>query len=182
MSPNKRDYKDLKWTSQYRVLQWYRRRCQELGISNCDLVKMHSFRIAGATALFAAGLGPEHVKNAGRWDSETYEIYCRLCEGLLLDMSVKMSNADISQWVSRDDGFFDALAGTAMTAEDDEPVTEESESDASDDEPEPSDGSDSDEAPKARSRGRPPARPAEKGQEPKQKAQASLPPKLSTCS
>ena len=39
----------------------------------------HSLRIGGATAALAAGISPAHIQLLGRWDSDCYQIYCRLC-------------------------------------------------------------------------------------------------------
>ena len=39
----------------------------------------HSLRIGGATALFAAGADPIHIKTMGRWSSDCYRLYVRAC-------------------------------------------------------------------------------------------------------
>ena len=38
----------------------------------------HSLRIGGATAALAADVPPEVIRMMGRWDSQIYEIYCRM--------------------------------------------------------------------------------------------------------
>ena len=38
----------------------------------------HSLRIGGATAALAAGMSPLTTRVMGRWDSDVYEVYCRL--------------------------------------------------------------------------------------------------------
>ena len=38
----------------------------------------HSLRIGGATAALAAGMSPLTIRVMGRWDSDAYEVYCRL--------------------------------------------------------------------------------------------------------
>lgn len=45
---------------------------------NPDEFGSHSLRIGGATAALAAGVPPESIRIMGRWDSDVYEIYCRL--------------------------------------------------------------------------------------------------------
>ena len=39
----------------------------------------HSLRIGGATALFAAGADPLHIRTMGRWSSDCYRLYVRAC-------------------------------------------------------------------------------------------------------
>ena len=39
----------------------------------------HSFRIGGATALFAAGADPTVIRTMGRWSSDCYRLYVRAC-------------------------------------------------------------------------------------------------------
>ena len=43
-----------------------------------SLYGSHSLRIGGATAALAGGVPPEVIRIMGRWDSEVYEIYCRM--------------------------------------------------------------------------------------------------------
>ena len=38
----------------------------------------HGLRIGGATAALAAGVPPESIRIMGRWDSDVYQIYCRM--------------------------------------------------------------------------------------------------------
>jgi hypothetical protein len=45
----------------------------------------HSLRIGGATAALAAGVSPSLIRLLGRWSSDVYEIYTRLCLGSALD-------------------------------------------------------------------------------------------------
>ena len=40
---------------------------------------LHSFRIGGATALFAAGATPLTIRMMGRWSSDGYRLYVRAC-------------------------------------------------------------------------------------------------------
>jgi hypothetical protein len=40
---------------------------------------LHSFRIGGATALFAAGANPITIRMMGRWSSDCYRLYVRAC-------------------------------------------------------------------------------------------------------
>ena len=39
----------------------------------------HSYRIGGATALFAAGADPTIIRTMGRWSSDCYRLYVRAC-------------------------------------------------------------------------------------------------------
>ena len=39
----------------------------------------HSLRIGGATALFAAGADPIHIRTMGRWSSDCWRLYVRAC-------------------------------------------------------------------------------------------------------
>ena len=38
-----------------------------------------SLRIAGATALFAAGADPTVIRTMGRWSSDIHQLYVRAC-------------------------------------------------------------------------------------------------------
>ena len=63
--------------------------------------------------MLAAGISAEEIKIRGRWASDVYEIYCRLCQSRLLDISRKMSNVNTDVYIGRGEGFFDMAAGTA---------------------------------------------------------------------
>ena len=134
MSEAKR--KEHSFITQSRVMKWYHARCEFHNIANHHLVKMHSFRIGGATALMAMGVDPSLIKNKGRWASDVYEIYCRVCKGKMLELSHLMSRADTNQWLSKNDGFFDTSAGCepnpedVAASEDDDSADEEDESSA----------------------------------------------------
>jgi hypothetical protein len=39
----------------------------------------HSYRIGGATALFAAGADETVIRTMGRWSSDIYQLYVRAC-------------------------------------------------------------------------------------------------------
>ena len=39
----------------------------------------HSFRIGGATALFAAGADETVIRTMGRWNSDIHQLYVRAC-------------------------------------------------------------------------------------------------------
>ena len=45
----------------------------------------HSLRIGGATALFAAGADPLHIRTMGRWSSDCWRLYVRACFEQTLD-------------------------------------------------------------------------------------------------
>ena len=46
---------------------------------NPEMFGAHSLRIGGATALFAAGADPIHIRTMGRWSSDCYRLYVRSC-------------------------------------------------------------------------------------------------------
>ena len=109
-----------------RVMLWYHTRCEFAGVpASHKLVKMHSFRIGGATALMSMNVNPALIKNKGRWASDIYEIYCRVCKGKMLELSHTMSRADTDQWLSKNDGFWDGAAGMSRQDEDDKEVSDE---------------------------------------------------------
>ena len=99
------------WISHDRVMRWYRDRARAAGVQHVDLIKMHSFRIGGATAMMAAGISAEEIKTRGRWASDVYQIYCRVCEGRLLEISKAMSNVRTDSFIGRGDSFFSFAAG-----------------------------------------------------------------------
>ena len=69
-------------------MKWYHKKCAASGRApNHDQVKPHSFRIAGATLLFSAGVTADEIKTMGRWASGVYIIYCRLSKERLLGLS-----------------------------------------------------------------------------------------------
>ena len=47
----------------------------------------HSYRIGGATALFAAGADPTIIRTMGRWSSDCYRLYVRACFQQTLEWS-----------------------------------------------------------------------------------------------
>ena len=47
----------------------------------------HSYRIGGATALFAAGADPTIIRTMGRWSSDIYRLYVRACFQQTMDWS-----------------------------------------------------------------------------------------------
>ena len=82
-----------------KVMAWYHAKCEAAGIAHHDRVKPHSFRIGGATALFAAGVTAEEIQAMGRWFSDVYRIYCRLSKERLLDLSSRLSNSKSTQFL-----------------------------------------------------------------------------------
>ena len=73
----------------------------------------------------AAGVGPSLIKNKGRWASDVYEIYCRVCKGKMLELPHLMSRADTTQWLSRNGGFFGTVAGCELGPEEDAAVSDD---------------------------------------------------------
>jgi hypothetical protein len=87
-------------------MTWYHDKCAAAGVPHHEKVMPHSFRIGGATALFAAGVTAEEIKTMGRWSSDVYRIYCRLSKERLLRLSHRMSNSRSTQFLNGADGFF----------------------------------------------------------------------------
>ena len=115
---NSREAKSMANLSMAKVMKWYHKKCAASGlVPNHDQVKPHSFRIAGATLLFAAGVTAEEIKTMGRWASDVYRIYCRLSKERLLDLSKRMSNASSTQFLNGADGFMELLEVVPVEAE-----------------------------------------------------------------
>ena len=55
----------------------------------------HSLRIGGATALFAAGADPIHIRTMGRWSSDCYRLYVRSCFEQTLAWTAKIGSQDV---------------------------------------------------------------------------------------
>ena len=51
-------------------------------------------RIGGATDLLALGVPAMMIQLIGRWSSDIYRIYTRVCGRNLLDISQRMASAD----------------------------------------------------------------------------------------
>ena len=102
---NRRDQKSLANLTLRKVMKWYHDKCAAAGVPHHEKVMPHSFRIGGATALFAAGVTAEEIKTMGRWSSDVYRIYCRLSKERLLRLSHRMSNSRSTQFLNGADGF-----------------------------------------------------------------------------
>ena len=115
---NHREAKALTNLTMAKVMKWYHRKCAASGrVPNHDQVKPHSFRIAGATLLFTAGVTADEIKTMGRWASDVYRIYCRLSKERLLDLSKRMSNASSTQFLNGADGFMELPEVEAVESE-----------------------------------------------------------------
>ena len=53
----------------------------------------------------------------GRWASDVYQVYCRVCEGRLLHISQLMATADTTQLIGRGGKVFSAMAGVNVGSE-----------------------------------------------------------------
>ena len=106
---NRRDRKSLANMTLRKVMQWYHDKCVAAGVPHHEKVMPHSFRIGGATALFAAGVTAEEIKTMGRWSSDVYRIYCRLSKERLLQLSHRMSNSRSTQFLNGADGFLSTV-------------------------------------------------------------------------
>ena len=57
---------------------------------------LHSLRIGGATALFAAGADPIVIRTMGRWSSDCYRLYVRACFEATQEWTVKAGTQDVT--------------------------------------------------------------------------------------
>ena len=55
----------------------------------------HSYRIGGATALFAAGADPVVIRTMGRWSSDIYRLYVRACFSETIKWSRKAGSQQV---------------------------------------------------------------------------------------
>ena len=55
----------------------------------------HSLRIGGATALFAAGADPIHIRTMGRWSSDCWRIYVRACFQQTMQWTQRMGSQEV---------------------------------------------------------------------------------------
>jgi hypothetical protein len=62
---------------------------------NCLEFGAHSLRIGGATALFAAGADPVHIKTMGRWSSDCWRLYVRACFQQTLSWTKKLGSQTV---------------------------------------------------------------------------------------
>jgi hypothetical protein len=56
----------------------------------------HSYRVGGATALFAAGADPLVIRTMGRWSSDCYRLYVRACFASTLSWSQRCGSQLVS--------------------------------------------------------------------------------------
>ena len=56
----------------------------------------HSFRIGGATALFAAGANETVIRTMGRWSSDLHRLYVRACFEQCVDWTRRAGSAQVS--------------------------------------------------------------------------------------
>jgi hypothetical protein len=105
--------KSLSNPTMRKVTASYYVKCKAAGVHDSDLVKPHSFRIAGATLLFAMGVTAEEIKTMGRWFSDCYRLYTRLTKERLVELSTKVGEATTTQFANGPRGFF----GTVLDAE-----------------------------------------------------------------
>ena len=56
----------------------------------------HSFRIGGATALFAAGANDTIIRTMGRWSSDIHRLYVRACYEQCIDRTKRCGSANAS--------------------------------------------------------------------------------------
>jgi hypothetical protein len=56
----------------------------------------HSLRIGGATAALAAGVAPNLIRLMGRWQSDVYELYCRMSVEAALGVGVAIASSSVA--------------------------------------------------------------------------------------
>ena len=56
----------------------------------------HSYRIGGATALFAAGANETVIRTMGRWSSDMHRLYVRACFEQCVDWTKKAGSTKVS--------------------------------------------------------------------------------------
>ena len=66
---------------------------------NPDHFGTHSYRIGGATALFACGADPTVIRTMGRWSSDIYRLYVRACFERCCDWSKRAGSAVVTDVV-----------------------------------------------------------------------------------
>ena len=68
----------------------------------------HSYRIGGATALFAAGADPTVIRTMGRWSSDIYRLYVRACFAQTIEWSKRAGSQrvhDVAQEFAEVDSY-----------------------------------------------------------------------------
>jgi hypothetical protein len=60
----------------------------------------HSYRIGGATSLFAAGADPIVIRTMGRWSSDCYRLYVRACFGVTMDWTRRCGSTVVTDVAS----------------------------------------------------------------------------------
>ena len=81
---NRREAKSMANPTMAKAMEWCHKKCAASGRApNHDQVKSQSFRIAGATLLFSAGVTADEIKTMGWWASGVYTTFRRsfLCLG-----------------------------------------------------------------------------------------------------
>ena len=56
----------------------------------------HSYRIGGATALFAAGANETIIRTMGRWSSDLHRLYVRACFEQCVNWTRQAGSATVS--------------------------------------------------------------------------------------
>ena len=74
--------------------KWLRNRLEEYIDYGKGKFSSHSFRIGLATTLGTKGFSDDDVKEAGRWNSNTYEIYMRLPRSKRLDVAKRIGRLE----------------------------------------------------------------------------------------
>ena len=77
------------------VLRWTRALMAAIGENPLEF-GTHSYRIGGATALFAMGADPTVIRTMGRWSSDCYKLYVRACFSRCADWTRCAGSAKVS--------------------------------------------------------------------------------------
>jgi hypothetical protein len=80
------------------VMAWTRRLAAAVGLPPMEF-GTHSYRIAGATALFAQGADPTVIRTMGRWSSDIYRLYVRACFDRCCDWSAQAGSCAVTDSV-----------------------------------------------------------------------------------
>jgi hypothetical protein len=80
------------------VMNITRRLVQSVGLDPAEF-GTHSYRIGGATALFAAGADPTLIRTMGRWSSDIYRLYVRACFQRCADWTAKAGSTAVTDSV-----------------------------------------------------------------------------------
>ena len=77
------------------IMKWTRKLMEVLGEDPAHF-GTHSYRIGGATALFAAGANETVIRTMGRWSSDIHRLYVRACFEDCCEWTRRAGSAQVS--------------------------------------------------------------------------------------